>query len=90
MEYNNELQHWGIKGMKWGVRRFQNADGTLTEAGKKRKARLESKLDKLEGKSKNDSDVDSTEQKRAKLLSSTNAKELLRRFSHQKETTQQR
>lgn len=32
----NELQHWGIKGMKWGVRRYQNEDGTLTEAGKKR------------------------------------------------------
>lgn len=32
----DELRHWGIKGMKWGVRRYQNADGTLTAAGKKR------------------------------------------------------
>jgi hypothetical protein len=32
----NELQHWGVLGQKWGVRRFQNADGTLTAAGKKR------------------------------------------------------
>lgn len=31
-----ELTHWGIKGMKWGVRRYENPDGTLTEAGKKR------------------------------------------------------
>lgn len=31
-----ELYHWGIKGQKWGVRRFQNPDGTLTEEGKKR------------------------------------------------------
>lgn len=33
---NQYLQHWGIKGMKWGVRRYQNKDGSLTDAGKKR------------------------------------------------------
>ena len=32
----NELYHWGIKGMKWGVRRYQNSDGSLTAAGRKR------------------------------------------------------
>lgn len=42
MEYtyttNTELYHHGIKGMKWGIRRFQNKDGSLTAAGKKRRA----------------------------------------------------
>ena len=41
MEYYNpyepyELTHWGIKDMMWGVRRFQNKDGSLTDAGRKR------------------------------------------------------
>ena len=31
-----ELYHWGIKGMKWGVRRYQNKDGSLTPEGRKR------------------------------------------------------
>lgn len=30
---NEELYHHGIKGMRWGVRRFQNPDGSLTKAG---------------------------------------------------------
>lgn len=33
---NNSLAHWGIKGMKWGVRRYQNEDGSLTTDGQKR------------------------------------------------------
>ena len=33
---NNDLVHWGVKGQKWGVRRYQNKDGSLTPAGQKR------------------------------------------------------
>lgn len=38
MDY--ELYHYGVKGQKWGVRRYQNSDGTLTDAGKKRYNRM--------------------------------------------------
>ena len=34
--YNTYLAHHGVKGMKWGIRRFQNPDGSLTAEGKKR------------------------------------------------------
>ena len=33
-----ELYHYGVKGQRWGVRRYQNKDGSLTNAGKKRRS----------------------------------------------------
>lgn len=46
----NELYHHGIKGQRWGIRRYQNKDGSLTPAGKKRVAKLESEYSRLTGK----------------------------------------
>ena len=42
------LEHHGIKGQKWGVRRFQNSDGSYTSAGKKRYGILTEAADKAE------------------------------------------
>ena len=39
MQSSNDLQHSGVLGMKWGIRRYQNKDGTLTEEGKQRYAK---------------------------------------------------
>lgn len=47
---DNELYHHGVLGMKWGVRRYQNADGSLTKAGKKRAAKIKDEYMSLTGK----------------------------------------
>nr|DAF76571.1 MAG TPA: hypothetical protein [Caudoviricetes sp.] len=40
IHYDSVIEHHGIKGQKWGIRRYQNPDGTLTEEGKKRLGRM--------------------------------------------------
>ena len=48
----NDIMHYGVLGMKWGRRRYQNADGTLTEAGRKRMSKLKQSNEKYRVKMK--------------------------------------
>ena len=61
---NAELFHTGVKGMKWGVRRYQNKDGSLTPLGKKRYAK---ELAKLEAEKKRIHQQELTAKKLKKL-----------------------
>lgn len=53
---NFDLKHYGIRGMRWGVRRFQNEDGSLTPRGNKKKS-------KSSNQTKKDNNTNSTKQK---------------------------
>ena len=68
---NNELMHYGVKGQKWYVRRYQNKDGTLTAAGKKRYAKEMDKLKKeeaiLKNKQRTKAQLDKLEEKRKSI-----------------------
>lgn len=59
---NNTLNHHGTKGMRWGIRRFQRKDGSLTPEGKKRYS--------------GDGPDESIEEKKQRILKSHSAKEI--------------
>lgn len=80
--HTDELYHHGIKGQQWGVRRFQNEDGSLTDEGKKRYAKydkdfertaseiLEAKLNSENWPSVNDKRIRKAQEKGKQILDS--------------------
>lgn len=77
--YSDELYHHGILGMKWGIRRYQNKDGTLTNAGKK-KRRMEN-----ESNTKKEEKDDSTPKKKSvNELSDTELRDRINRLQMEK------
>ena len=74
----NELYHHGIKGMKWGIRRYQNKDGTLTAAGKKQKKKTLSADDKEKTRRKSDL-------KKRRTMSDADIKKRIERMKLEKE-----
>lgn len=72
--YNKELYHHGTKGMRWGIRRYQNKDGSLTPVGEKRAAQLESEYKALTGNNKKPKDLRSMTSR--EIQSAINRKQL--------------
>lgn len=78
---DNELMHYGILGMKWGVRRYQNKDGTLTAKGKKR---YNAEMERLKAKERKLKNEQRTKAKLAKLDSQRKKVEDLKRAKNKK------
>lgn len=76
---NDELYHYGILGMKWGVRRYQKKDGTLTNSGKKR---YDKEMERLKAEEKIIKNKNRTQSKLEKLEAKRKSVEELKKNSN--------
>lgn len=91
MDNNNYLMHFGVKGMKWGVRRYRNYDGSLTQAGVKRYNAAEKNYDEKHSKYKDlkqrykSGEIDRATLKKAKKDLKASEKNLRKHYKHLKQ-----
>lgn len=85
---NNELYHHGVKGMRWGVRRYQNLDGTLTAAGKKRARKQEVKAAKKAAKAPHEDYQRAHSKKKVTKMSDKELRDVNNRLQMEKQFSQ--
>lgn len=78
---NEQMYHHGVIGMKWGVRRYQNKDGSLTAAGRKRLQKLDDEREKLTGEKSNTSTSNSSSSSAKKSIVELSDEELRSRLN---------
>lgn len=87
---NDEFQHHGIKGMKWGIRRYQNYDGSYTQEGVRRYNTAMEKYENADKKYKEakkaykDNKITKEQYKAAKKERKTEKKEVSKAYDHVK------